>query len=165
LRSLDRGFLNACTTHTLFLRPGRSRIYAHAYTRARRLLAEDDAAQEAQLARDARELERLRRNANELKNVGINSGSDLLLRKSKQLRQRATALEQTLASVHSERNGDIRLVNRGTHARLILTLKQVDVSAPDGRKLFHIGKLDVFQQDRLVLLGRNGVGKSQFVRL
>ena len=39
------------------------------------------------------------------------------------------------------------------------------MAAPDGRLLFRVAKLDVFQQDRLVLLGRNGVGKSQFVRL
>ena len=82
-------------TRTLFLRPGVSRIYAHPYTRAREhLLAEDDAAQEAKLAKETREVNRLRRNANELKNVGINSGSDLLLKKSKQLRERASALEQ-----------------------------------------------------------------------
>ena len=36
---------------------------------------------------------------------------------------------------------------------------------PTDATLFRIGKLDVFQQDRIVLLGRNGVGKSQFVRL
>jgi ATPase subunit of ABC transporter with duplicated ATPase domains len=165
IASHDRGFLDACTTRTLFLRPDASRSYAHPYTRARQLLAEDDAAREAKVARDTREVERLRRNANELKNVGINSGSDLLLKKSKQLRQRAASLGQTLASLHSERSGDIRLANRGTHARLMLALERVDVSAPDGRRLFHIGKLDVFQRDRLVLLGNNGVGKSQFVRL
>jgi ATPase subunit of ABC transporter with duplicated ATPase domains len=110
-------------------------------------------------------VDRLRRNANELKNVGINSGSDLLLKKSKQLRERATALEQTLASVHTERSGDIRLANRGTHAKVMLALAGVDVRTPDGRALFRVGKLDVFQQERIAILGRNGVGKSQFVRL
>ena len=165
IASHDRGFLDACTTRTLFLRPGTSRSYAHPYSRARHLLADDDAAQEAKLVKETREVDRLRRNANELKNVGINSGSDLLLKKSKQLRERATALEQTLASVHAERSGDIRLANRGTHAKVMLALAGVDVSAPDGQALFRIGKLDVFQQDRIVLLGRNGVGKSQFVRL
>jgi ATPase subunit of ABC transporter with duplicated ATPase domains len=165
IASHDRHFLDACTTRTLFLRPATSRIYAHPYTRARYLLAEDDAAQETKLAKDTREVDRLRRNAGELKNVGINSGSDLLLKKSKQLRERAAALEQTLASVHTERSGDIRLANRGTHAKVMLALANVAVTAPDGRALFRIGKLDVFQQDRLVLLGRNGVGKSQFVRL
>ena len=165
IASHDRRFLDACTTRTLFLRPGASRIYAHPYTRARHLLAEDDAAQETKLAKDTREVDRLRRNAGEHKNVGINSGSDLLLKKSKQLRERAAALEQTLAAVHAQRSGDIRLANRGTHAKVMLALADVVVTAPDGRTLFHIGKLDVFQQERIVLLGRNGVGKSQFVRL
>ena len=96
IASHDRQFLDACTTRTLFLRPTTSRIYAHPYTRARQLLADDDATQETKLAKDAREVSRLRRNANELKNVGINSGSDLLLKKSKQLRERADTLEQTL---------------------------------------------------------------------
>jgi ATPase subunit of ABC transporter with duplicated ATPase domains len=165
IASHDRRFLDACSTRTLFLRPGASRVYAHPYTRARYLLAEDDAAQETKLAKDTREVDRLRRNAGELKNVGINSGSDLLLKKSKQLRERAAALEQTLASVHAERSGDIRLANRGTYTKVMLALADVAVTAPDGRALFHIGKLEVLQQDRVVLLGRNGVGKSQFVRL
>jgi ATPase subunit of ABC transporter with duplicated ATPase domains len=165
IASHDRYFLDASTTHTLFLRPGVSRSYAHPYSRARHLLAEDDAAQEAKLAKETREVNRLRRNANELKNVGINSGSDLLLKKSKQLRERASALEESMQATHSERSGDIRLANRGTHAKVMLALADVDVRTPDGKMLFRIGKLDVFQQDRLVLLGRNGVGKSQFVKL
>jgi ATPase subunit of ABC transporter with duplicated ATPase domains len=165
IASHDRHFLDACTTRTLFLRPGVSRVYAHPFSRARHLLAEDDAAQETKLAKDAREVNRLRRNANELKNVGINSGSDLLLKKSKQLRERAQALEQTMAVTHSERSGDIRLANRGTHAKVMLALANLEVLAPDDRLLFRIGKLDVFQQDRIVLLGRNGVGKSQMVKL
>ncbi len=165
IASHDRRFLDACTTRTLFLRPGISRFYAHPYSRARQLLADDDAAQEAKLAKDAQEVERLRRNANELKNVGINSGSDLLLKKSKHLRQRAAALEQTLSPMRPVRDGKIRLTNRGTHAKLMLSLSGVDVRAPDGRMLFCVPKLDLFQQDRLVLLGRNGVGKSQFVQL
>lgn len=165
IASHDRQFLDACTTRTLFLRPTMPRIYAHPYTTSRRLLAEDDAAQETKLAKDAREVSRLRRNANELKNVGINSGSDLLLKKSKQLRERAAALEETLLPQHTERFGDIRLINRGTHAKLLLSLANVDVPTPNGRTLFRVGKLEVFRQDRIVLLGRNGVGKSQFVRL
>ncbi|HET7880090.1 MAG TPA: ATP-binding cassette domain-containing protein, partial [Acetobacteraceae bacterium] len=165
IASHDRRFLDACTTHTLLLRPGISRMYAHPYTRARQLLADDDAAQEAKLARDSREVDRLRRNANELKNVGINSGSDLLLKKSKYLRERAAALEQTLTSAHTERSGDIRLGNRGSHAKVMLALQDVAVTTPDGRALCQIGKLTLFQEDRLVVLGRNGVGKSQFIRL
>ncbi len=165
IASHDRGFLDACTTRTLFLRPGISRAYAHPYTRARHLLAEDDAAQEVKLARDMHEVDRLRHRAGALRNVGVNSGSDLLQKKSMQLKKRAEALEQTLRPVHADKSGDIRLGNRGTHARVLLALADVVVSTPDGRALFRVGKLDAFQQDRIAVLGRNGVGKSQFVRL
>jgi ATPase subunit of ABC transporter with duplicated ATPase domains len=165
IASHDRRFLDTSTTRTLFLRPEISRLYAHPYSRARALLADDDAAQEAKLAKDAQEVDRLRRNANELKNVGINSGSDLLLKKSKQLRQRAATLEQSLTPLRPARDGDIQLANRGTHARLMLALSDIEVRAPDGRALFRVPRLNVFREDRLVLLGRNGVGKSQFVQL
>jgi ATPase subunit of ABC transporter with duplicated ATPase domains len=165
IASHDRGFLDACTTRTLFLRPGTCRVYAHPYTRARHLLTEDDAAQEVKHARDMHEVDRLRRNAGALRNIGVNSGSDLLQKKSMQLKKRAEALEQTLRPVHADRSGDIRLGNRGTHARVLLALADVAVSTPAGRALFRVGKLDVFQQDRIAVLGRNGVGKSQLVRL
>ena len=48
---------------------------------------------------------------------------------------------------------------------MLIAVAGVTVRAPDGAALFHIDKLNVFQQDRVVLLGRNGVGKSQFVAL
>ncbi|MCW3473519.1 ATP-binding cassette domain-containing protein [Limobrevibacterium gyesilva] len=163
--SHDRQFLDACTTRTLFLRPDLSRLYAHPYTRARSLLAEDDAAQAARLAKDTSEAGRLRRSANALRNIGINSHSDAALKKSMQMVRRAEGLEQQLRPVHADKPGDIRLANRGTHARVLIALADLTVHAPDHRTLFRVEKLDVFQQDRIVLLGRNGVGKSQFVAL
>ena len=81
IASHDRAFLDNCTTRTLFLRTDVCRGYAHPFSRARDLLAEDDAAAEAKLAKEAKEAARLRKNAGQLKNVGINSGSDLLLKK------------------------------------------------------------------------------------
>ena len=163
--SHDRSFLDACTTRTLFLRPGLSRIYAHSYTGARALLADDDAAQDRKHAKDAKEVTRLRRNAGELRNIGVNSGSDLLQKKSMQLRDRAERLEATMRPAHAERAGDIRLVSRDTHAKVLAALRDLTVTAPDGRALFRIAKLDIRLGDRLVLLGPNGVGKSQLVRL
>jgi ATPase subunit of ABC transporter with duplicated ATPase domains len=165
IASHDRSFLDNCTTRTLFLRPDISRIYAHPYTVARDLLAQDDAAQERRHARDAKEVERLRRNAGELRNIGVNSGSDLLQKKSMQLRERAERLERTLRPAHVEKSGDIRLASRGSHAKVLASLRDVTVRAPDGRALFAIGTLDIRQGDRLVLTGRNGVGKSQLVAL
>jgi ATPase subunit of ABC transporter with duplicated ATPase domains len=165
IASHDRRFLDSCTNRTLFLRPELSRHFAHPYTRARQLLAEADAAQAARLANDTREADRLRRSANALKNIGINSRSDTAQKKSMQMAQRAEALEQALRPVHADRSGDIRLGNRGTHARVLMSMDDVTVRSPDGAMLFGTGRLTVFQGDRIVLLGQNGVGKSQFLGL
>ena len=165
IASHDRAFLDHCTNRTLFLRSDDCRDYAHPFSRARDLLAADDAAREMKLLRDVREAERLRRNAGRLRNVGVNSGSDLLLKKSKQLTGRAEAIEQTLRPLVKTRSGDIRLTNRGTHAKVLVSLHNVPVTTPVGEVLFHTGVLKIFQHDRIVVTGANGVGKSQFVRL
>ncbi len=165
IASHDRQFLDTCTNRTLFLRPDDSRVYAHPFSRARALLADDDASREAKLARDAKEADRLRRSAGHLRNVGINSGSDAWLKKSKQLADRAETIEQSLRPLAQARAGDIRLANRGTHAKVLIALDDVAVATPDGRELFRTGTVKIFQRDRIVVTGANGVGKSLFVRL
>jgi ATPase subunit of ABC transporter with duplicated ATPase domains len=165
IASHDRQFLDTCTTRTLFLRPEASRIYAHPYSRARDLLAADEAAQAAKLARDSKEAERLRRTAAHHRNVGINSGSDLWLKKAKQLGARAEAIEQSLQPLQRERSGVVRLANRGTHAKVLIALDDVTVVTPDGQALFRTGALKILQGERVVVTGANGVGKSQLVRL
>ncbi|MGA3004393.1 MAG: ABC-F family ATP-binding cassette domain-containing protein [Acetobacteraceae bacterium] len=165
IASHDRQFLDNCSNRTLFLRPEDSRNFAHPFSVARALLAEEDAARETKLARDAKEADRLRRSAGHLRNVGINSGSDTWLKKSKQLAGRAKAIEQSLRPLTQTRAGEIRLSNRGTHAKVLLALDNVTVATPDGQMLFRTGDLKVFQRDRIVVTGANGVGKSLFVRL
>jgi ATPase subunit of ABC transporter with duplicated ATPase domains len=165
IASHDRRFLDACTNRTLFLRPGRSALYAHPYSRAPDLLAADDAAADVKLARDAKEVERLRRSAAELRNIGINSRSDKAQVKSAQMSRRAEALEQTLQARPKERTGDIRLHSRDTHAPVLLALDDVPVATPDGRNLFRSGKLMIHRGDRIVVSGRNGAGKSALIRL
>jgi ATPase subunit of ABC transporter with duplicated ATPase domains len=165
IASHDRDFLDAATNRTLFLRPGTSHFFAHPFSRARSLLAEVDSAGEAKLEKDLKEAKRLRRNANELKNIGINSGSDLLTVKAKYLRQRADAIEEAARPVHKERSGVIKLTNSGTHAKVLIDVEDLAVTTPNGEPLFRVVKLHVFQEDRIVILGRNGAGKSQLVRL
>jgi len=165
IASHDRGFLDATTNRTLFLRPGNSVYFALPYTRARAALAEADAAAARQQERDLKDAKQLRRQAAKLTNIGINSGSDLLTVKAKQLKQRAAKIEAGVADLHRERSGDIRLANSGTHARVLVAIDDLTVRTPDGQPLFAIGKLHLFQGDRAVLLGRNGAGKSQLMKL
>jgi len=165
IASHDRQFLDATTNRTLFLRPEASPFFALPYSKARLALAELDEAAELKRERDLKEVSKLRKQAAKLTNIGINSGSDLLVVKSKYLRERAEKIENAAQSVHKERNGEIRLGNSGAQARVMLALENVTVSTPPGEKLFGIDKLHVFQGDRLVILGRNGTGKSQLLGL
>ncbi len=160
--SHDRAFLDAVTTRTLFLRETGSRTFPLPYSRARVALDEADAAAgrafDAEMARAAQ----LRRQAAKLHNIGVNSGSDLLVVKTKQLRDRAAKIEEQARPAHHERSaGAIRLAHGDSHAKALVALDDVAVTAPDGRPLFRTGRLWIERGDRVVVLGANGAGKSQ----
>ncbi|TIN38598.1 MAG: ABC-F family ATP-binding cassette domain-containing protein [Mesorhizobium sp.] len=166
IASHDRAFLDATTNRTLFLRPEQSPVFSLPYSRARDALSEVDASTERKFQRDMKVAQQLRRQAAKLNNIGINSGSDLLTVKTKQLNQRAQRLEEVAAPAHREKSaGAIKLANRGTHAKVLITLDDVAVETPDGTLLFRTGKRHICQGDRIVLLGRNGVGKSRLISL
>ena len=80
-------------------------------------------------------LDQLRRQAAKLTNIGINSGSDLLTVKARQLKERAARIEAAATPLHKDRSGDIRLGNSGTHARVLLAIEGLTVATPDGRAL------------------------------
>ncbi|MBS9715637.1 ABC-F family ATP-binding cassette domain-containing protein [Pseudohalocynthiibacter aestuariivivens] len=164
--SHDRAFLDATTNRTLFLRPERSRVFQLPFTAARIALDEADAADERRFANDLNKAQQLRKQAAKLKNVGVNSGSDLLLTKTKQLTERAAKLEAAAKPAHQEQSaGDIRLVNSGTHAKALITLADVPVETPDGQLLYKTGQKWISQGDRIVLLGANGAGKTQLIKM
>ena len=121
--SHDRAFLDAVTTRSLFLRDKASRAFALPYTRARAALTEADEAQGRQFENDRAKADQLRRQAAKLKNIGINSGSDLLITKTKQLKDRADKIEAAARPAHKDQSaGMIRLANSGTHAKALLTI-------------------------------------------
>ncbi|CAH1670117.1 ABC-F family ATP-binding cassette domain-containing protein [Hyphomicrobiales bacterium] len=162
--SHDRAFLDDVTTRTLFLRPVESVDFALPYSRAIQALEERDAARGRQFENDMRKVRALRQQAAKLKNIGINSGSDLLVVKTRQLSERADRLEENARPAHKERSaGAIRLTNGGTHARALVALRDTVISTPDERPLFRTGQLWIENGDRIALLGANGSGKTRFV--
>jgi len=166
IASHDRAFLDTTTNRTLFLRPEQSQMFSLPYTRARAALREADTSEERRYQHDLKAAQQLRQRAAKLNNIGINSGSDLLLSKTRQLKQRAERLEDAAKPAHLERSaGTIRLANRGTHARVMVTLDDATVETPDGRLLFRTGKQFVGKGDRIVLLGPNGAGKTRLVAM
>jgi len=166
LSSHDRAFLDATTNRTLFLRPEQSQIFSLPYTPARAALREADASDERRYQRDLKAAQQLRQQAAKLNNIGINSGSDLLLSKTRQLKQRAGKLEDAAKPAHLERSaGLVRLANRGTHAKVLIALDNAMVATPDGKLLFRTGKQFIGKGDRIVLLGPNGTGKTRLVTM
>lgn len=164
--SHDRAFLDAVTGRTLFLRQRGSMVFPAPYSEARASLAEFDAATARRHTTEMRQATQLRRQAAKLHNLGVNSGSDLLKVKTKQLRERAERIEASARPSHREASaGQIRLADSGTHARTLLALDAVRVTAPDGRHLFATGRMWIHPGDRVVLLGANGVGKSRLLSL
>jgi len=166
ITSHDRAFLDATTNRTLFLRAERSRVFQLPFTKARVALDEADEADERRFANDLNKATQLRKQAAKLKNLGINSGSDLLITKTKQLTERAAKIEAAAKPAHQDRSaGDIKLTNSGTHAKALITLDDVAVTTPDDRLLYTTGKKWITQGDRIVLLGTNGTGKTQLVKM
>ncbi len=166
ITSHDRAFLDATTNRTLFLRADRSRIFQIPYTAARAALDEADGSDERRFSNELNKARHLRKQAAKLKNIGVNSGSDLLVVKTKQLTERAAQMEAAAKPAHHDRSaGDIRLANSGTHAKSFVTLDDVPVQTPDGRLLYKTGQKWIVPGDRIVLLGANGTGKSQLVKM
>lgn len=162
--SHDRHFLDSCTNKTLFIRGLKGQEYPASYSRAKTLLAADDKAAASHRDTELKELERLEASAHELRQIGINDRSDTARLKAKQIQRRADVMRAALTEVHVEERRDIKLSNSGTYTKRLIEIKDLTVSAPDGTKLFHIPKLDIMQNDRIVILGINGSGKSQFVK-
>jgi ATPase subunit of ABC transporter with duplicated ATPase domains len=162
--SHDRAFLDDVTGRTLFLRPENSEDFSLPYARALKALEERDVARGRRHENDMRKVRALRQQAAKLKNIGINSGSDLLVVKTKQLSERADLLEEQARPAHVERSaGAIRLANSGTHAKALVTMDDAEITTPDGRLLFRTGRLWIENGDRVALLGANGTGKTRLV--
>jgi ATPase subunit of ABC transporter with duplicated ATPase domains len=165
IASHDRAFLDRVTNRTLFLRPEEQVYLPLPYGAARAELDQVDAAAALRRERELKEANQLRKQAAKLTNIGINSGSDLLTVKSKQLRDRAEKIESKVQEAYRDRTGLVMLGNSGTDTRVMMAIRNLAVTTPDGAPLFAIDKLHIFQGDRIVLLGANGAGKSQFMRL
>jgi len=162
--SHDRRFLDNVTDSTLFVRPLRSRFISQPYSRAIELLEAEDRAEENRRERDTKQLDRLRKSAHQLRQIGINKHSDTALKRSAQLDRKIEALADALPRAIREQPREIQLSNSGTHAKVVLEFQQFKLRTPDGQLLLGIDELRVWQGERVVILGRNGAGKTRLIQ-
>jgi ATPase subunit of ABC transporter with duplicated ATPase domains len=166
ITSHDRAFLDAVSTRTLFLRADTSRDFPLPFSAARDALDEADAADARRFANGLNKASQLRKQAAKLKDIGINSRSDLLANKTKQLTERAAKIEAAAKPAHRETGaGDIKLGNAGTHAKALVAFPDVQVQTPNGRDQYKSGEKWITPGDRIILLGANGTGKTQLVQM
>jgi len=163
--SHDRRFLDTCTNKTLFLRPRESVSFSYPFARARELLDESDKALLSRKEREQREALRLRQSAHNLRQIGVNNYSAAALRKSIQIAKRAEAIEESMTEVHTEARRDIKITSSDTHAKTLVSLEKCTIEKPGGGSLFTIDSLRINQGDRIALLGRNGTGKTCFIKM
>lgn len=162
--SHDRAFLDEVTNRTLFLRAEKSHIFALPYTAARDALDELDIAAARQFENEVAKANQLRRQAAKLKNIGINSGSDLLLKKNKQLKERADAIVSAARPAYQDRSaGAIKLTNSGAHAKALVSFEPTEITIPDGPVLYTLPPSWISPGDRVVVLGANGTGKTRLL--
>ena len=162
--SHDRAFLDEITNRTLFLRAEKSHVFALPYTPARDALDELDIAAARQFENEVSKANQLRRQAAKLKNIGINSGSDLLLKKTKKLKERADSIVSAARPSHQDKSaGDIKLTNSGAHAKALVGFDKTEIHVPGGPMLYSLQPTWISPGDRIVVLGANGAGKTQLL--
>lgn len=161
--SHDRHFLDHCTNKTFFLRGATIHEYQYSYSRARILLNEDDHAALSQRQKETKEMNRLKRSAHELRQIGVNNYSDAALKKSVQIARRAETIETNLTNIHTESKRAIKLSNREFQSKRLIGLENINIFSPDGALLYHIAQLDIRAGDRLIIRGANGSGKTQLL--
>ena len=165
LVSHDRSVLDACTNQTIFVRDGRAYGFTGSYSQARaRLLQQDEAAMVARRAEE-QELARLRRSANRLIRWARDAKSEKLRTRARNIEQRIERMEQDKTFVTTESPRAISVETAGFRAPIAVCCENLDVLHPDGGVLFSVESLFIKRGDRVAVLGKNGTGKTVFLKL
>ncbi len=162
--SHDRTLLDRTTERTLILRDGTIHAFDHPCSRARELLTERDIAAARARAAEEDEVRRLEASAKRLANWGKVFDNEKFSRRAKSMEKRIEKLRTDMTVVAKADRRDLRLANDEARANILLRCQNLTISAPDGRKLFTLDRLNLARGDRLAILGRNASGKSTFLR-
>jgi ATPase subunit of ABC transporter with duplicated ATPase domains len=162
--SHDRTLLDSTTTRTLFLRDYCIHPFELPFSEARHALAEADAAGRARRKSEDRELQRLRDSAHRLAEWGRVYSNEKFSYRAKSMEKRISKLEERQTVLPQTLRADLGIATSKTKSLSLLDIKDLTLSTPDGRHLGTIEKLSLRGGERLAVVGRNGCGKSTFMR-
>lgn len=162
LVSHDRQLLDSCTTQTLFLRDKKFHFFGLPYTQASVALAEHDQAQLQKRQDEEKEIARLQAAANRMQNW-VKMNSDLAPRYQR-LKRRAQELRDNRTAITRGSGNRLALSDVEIKAKALLRIPEYTVHTPDGRPLIAIKQFSVSPGERIAVIGRNGVGKSTFLK-
>lgn len=163
--SHDRELLDGWANRTLVMHEGALIAIAQPFSQAMAVVQERVLAQ--QKARDVQEKEiaRLTFTYKRLKHWGQTFNVKKLSRRATSMARRLERLKDDLPAATTTDRRRIGLGGGAVGSDQVVRLRDVEIRAPDGRALFHIEALTIQPGDRVVVMGRNGQGKTCFMRL
>ena len=158
--SHDRYFLDKVTTKTLMLSDGRAKLYPKSYTEAKQMQAEDEAAQDKRYREQRKIIARIEANIEFQRRCGQAHNFVTIRAKQKQLDRmdKVEAVKGPARTVH------FSFQNEQLYSQEVLNVDNLGFSY--GREALLSGlSFGVRRDERVLLLGANGTGKSTLMKL
>ncbi len=153
--SHDREFLDNVTTHTLALSGKDLTLYTGNYTTFEKTRTQQIMEQQQMQAKTKAKLDHLQSFVDR-----FSAGT-----RAKQAQSRAKMIEklQVAAIMPKDVEFNIRFLEPQYNVDKLLSIHEADIGYID-KPLINQVKLDIFQDSKIGLLGKNGVGKSTFIK-
>ena len=158
--SHDRYFLDRVTNKTLMLSDGRAKLYPKSYTEAKQMQAEDEASQDKRYREQRKIIARIEANIEFQRRCGQAHNFVTIRAKQKQLDRmdKVEAVKGPARTVH------FSFQNERLYSQEVLTVEGLGFSY-GGDALLKDLSFDIRRDERVLLLGANGTGKSTLMKL
>lgn len=158
--SHDRYFLDRVTGKTLVIQYTRARLYPGAYTLANERMAADEAAQERQYKEQQKEIARIRANIDFQRRCGQEHNFVTIRAKEKQLAR----MEKVEAVKAPPRGVRFSFQSEASFSQEVVKVRGLSFFYGSAPLLSNLSFL-VKKEERLLILGPNGCGKSTLMKL